>query len=332
MRKILLLMISCVVIMCGVIFSKETCEAAKDYEKYSYDEIMSDDVSSSAITVTFEEVTMEKGERLRLHHDMKPSKVVWECSDNSIAKVSDGYVKAIKKGNVLVTGIYKDTAYEWEIEIKPKSKNAIYLTFDDGPSLTSTPKVLDILKKHKVKATFFVINYDKRGAKLIKRADREGHTIAIHGYSHNYASIYKSEAAYMKNVTSLQKKLNDLIGYDTWLTRFPGGSSNMVSRNYNKGIMRRLVKKVDKAGFSYFDWNVSSGDASTVTKTSEQVYRNVTRSLKKNQDNIVLMHDFSGNYKTINALERIIKYAKKKGFTFKAITDSTAQIHHNLNN
>jgi len=332
MKKLLRIVCMCFALFAVLSYSKHSEAASKDYSLYSYEEIMADPVSSAAITVTTEKVTMERGETLRLHHDLKPSKVVWQSANKKIASVSDGKVKALKTGKVRISCIYKDYAYEWKLDIKPKSKNVIYLTFDDGPSLTSTPKVLDILKKHNVKATFFVINYDKKGAKLIKRAEREGHSIAIHGYSHDYASIYKTEQTYMNNLIKLQKKLNDLLGYDVWLTRFPGGSSNLVSRRYNKGIMSRLVKKIDKAGFSYFDWNVSSGDASAVPQTSDRIYKNVTRSLRKNRGNIVLMHDFSGNYKTINALENIIKYAKKKGYTFKAITDSTAPVHHDVNN
>jgi len=321
------------IIMVYIAFNNNAYASSDDYKNYTYDEIMADAVSASAISVTIEDgIKMQRGESLRLHYDLKPSKVVWKVSDSSVATVSNNRVKALKKGKVKVSCIYKDEAYEWNIEIEPKKKKVIYLTFDDGPSLSSTPKVLNILKKNKVKATFFVINFDKKGAKLIERAEREGHTIAIHGYSHDYSKIYKSEKAYMKNLTTLQDKLYDLLGYNVWITRFPGGGSNLVSRRYSKGIMTRLAKKTDKAGFAYFDWNVGSGDASPFAITSDQIYRNVTRSIKKNQENIVLMHDFSGNYKTINALDRIIKYGKKKGYIFRAITDSTTPVHHGINN
>ena len=209
-------------------------------------------------------------------------------------------------------------------------KGIIYLTFDDGPSTSITPKVLDILKAKNVKATFFILNYDSAGEKLVKRAYAEGHTIAIHGYSHQYSEIYKSEDAYMKNITKLQEKIKDSTGYNATITRFPGGSSNTVSR-FNKGIMTRLTKLVVSKGYKYFDWNVSSGDAGGA-RTKEEVYNNVVNGLRKSRANVVLMHDFSGNYKTLNALSDIIDYGLQNGYTFNRITESTPMVTHGVNN
>jgi len=65
------------------------------------------------------------------------------------------------------------------------------LTFDDGPTTSVTPKILDILKEENVKATFFVIGKSaEEHPEIVKRAYDEGHYIANHGYSHNYKSIY----------------------------------------------------------------------------------------------------------------------------------------------
>ncbi len=207
----------------------------------------------------------------------------------------------------------------------------IYLTFDDGPSSTITPKVLDVLKEKGVKATFFILNYSAANEKLVKREINEGHTIGIHGYSHTYSEIYTSVDAYMNNITKLRDKLKSSTGYDTIYTRFPGGSSNTVSRRYCKGIMTQLTKEVVARGYKYFDWNVSSGDAGNA-KTSQDVYNNVTKGLKPNRTNIVLMHDFSGNTKTLNALASIIDYGLKNGYKFSSINSSTPMIKHSVNN
>ncbi len=207
----------------------------------------------------------------------------------------------------------------------------IYLTFDDGPSSSITPKILDILKKKNVKATFFILNYSSSLEYLVKREYNEGHSIGIHGYSHTYSKIYTSDEAFMNNITKLQEKIKKTTGYSPTIIRFPGGSSNTVSRNYNKGIMTRLTEEVLKRGFKYYDWNVSSGDAGGA-KTSKQVYNNVTKGLKKNRANIVLMHDFGGNTKTLNALSDIIDYGLKNGYTFKSITMETPMVTHNVNN
>lgn len=206
----------------------------------------------------------------------------------------------------------------------------IYLTFDDGPSSSITPKVLDILKKKSVKATFFILNYDSNGEKYIKREVAEGHTVGIHGYSHNYKDIYKSVDAYMSNITKLQTKIKNSTGITTYYTRFPGGSSNTISK-FNPGIMSKLVNEVTARGFKYFDWNVSAGDAGEA-KNSADVYNNVTKGLRKTRANVVLMHDFSGNKKTLNALESIIDYGLSNGFTFSKIDDSAPTAHHGVNN
>lgn len=209
-------------------------------------------------------------------------------------------------------------------------KGVIYLTFDDGPSTNITPKILDVLKEKGVKATFFILNYNSAGEQLVKREYAEGHTVAIHGYSHKYADIYKSVEIYMENITKLQEKIKNSIGYTATITRFPGGSSNKVSR-YNPGIMTKLVKEVVDRGFKYFDWNVSSGDAGGA-KTADDVYNNVIKGLSKSKQNVVLMHDFSGNTKTLNALPRIIDYGIANGYTFERITESTPMVTHKPNN
>ncbi len=207
----------------------------------------------------------------------------------------------------------------------------IYLTFDDGPSSSITPKILDILKDENVKATFFLVNYSSSNEKLVKREVNEGHSVGIHGYSHDYKQIYQSVDTYMNNITKLQDKIKKSTGVTTYITRFPGGSSNTVSKKYCKGIMTKLTKEVVNRGYYYYDWNVSSGDAGGA-KTSKQVYNNVTKRIKPNRNNIVLMHDFSGNIKTLNALRAIIQYGKKNNYTFKKITTETPMVKHGVNN
>ena len=213
---------------------------------------------------------------------------------------------------------------------KEKECGKIYLTFDDGPSLNTTPKILKILKEENVKATFFILNYDKNGEVLVKQIVNEGHSIGIHGYSHNYKKIYKSVDAYMQNLTKLQDKIKKSTGVTTVLTRFPGGSSNTIS-SFNPKIMTKLTKEVVEQGFRYYDWNVSSGDAGEA-KNKNEVYKNVIRDLSPKGNNIVLMHDFSSNNKTVDALKKIIQYGKQNGYEFKAITNDTPMLKHRVNN
>jgi len=213
-----------------------------------------------------------------------------------------------------------------------ESSNRVYLTFDDGPSSNVTPRILDTLKTNGVKATFFIIDYRSSDKHLVQRMINEGHTVGIHGYSHDYATIYANGEAFMNNVYRLRDKLLADFGYNATIIRFPGGSSNTVSRNYNKGIMTRLVKQVEQEGFAYFDWNVSSGDASGGSVSKSSIYRNVTSRLGKGYNNVVLMHDAGGKSTTADALQDIIDYAKGNGYCFSALSPSTPPVHHGVNN
>ena len=209
-------------------------------------------------------------------------------------------------------------------------KGVIYLTFDDGPSSNITPQILDVLKEKGVKATFFILNYNSTGEAIVKREIAEGHTVGIHGYSHTYKEIYKSEEAYMENITKLQEKIKKSTGYNATITRFPGGSSNTISR-FNPGIMTRLSKLVVEKGYKYFDWNISSGDAGGA-KSADDIYNNVIKGLSKSKQNVVLMHDTNAKSMTLKALPRIIDYGLENGYKFERITESTPMVTHKPNN
>ena len=213
-------------------------------------------------------------------------------------------------------------------------KGVIYLTFDDGPSGSVTPKILKTLEKYKVPATFFVIGYDRdpKKIKLMKRALKDGCTIGIHGNSHDYSKIYTSVPAFMDNITSLDKALKEDLGYDAFVIRFPGGSSNTVSEEYSKGIMSKLVKEVQLNGYRYTDWNVDSTDASGNNIPAEDIVSSVKNNCSKDYYNVVLMHDTDAKQTTAKALPRIIKWAKKEGYVFKPITIKSPNVHHQVNN
>lgn len=209
------------------------------------------------------------------------------------------------------------------------NKGLIYLTFDDGPSGT-TSKILDILKRNNVKATFFVVNFSTGYEPIIKRIVNEGHTIALHSYTHNYKLIYSSVDSYYDDLLLLREKVKKVTGVESNIIRFPGGSSNTVSL-FNRGIMTTLIKSVKENGYHYFDWNVDSRDAGGA-RNSTEVYNNVMNNLNPNRNNIVLMHDSHNNNKTVEALENIIRDAKNKGYKFANITMNTPMVVHGVNN
>lgn len=204
----------------------------------------------------------------------------------------------------------------------------IYLTFDDGPTIY-TDELLNTLDKHSVKATFFVVGNKGQNKKIKEIVDR-GHSIAIHSVTHSYASIYKSKEAFFKDLYEMQNIIEQECGVKTFLMRFPGGSSNAVSKQYCKGIMTQLVKEVQEQGFHYFDWNVSSGDAGG-TKTPEQVYNNVIKGIKSQSGNsVVLQHDTQKF--SIDAVDKIIRWGKINGYAFTSIDMNTKEVHHGIAN
>lgn len=204
----------------------------------------------------------------------------------------------------------------------------IYLTFDDGP-YQYTEKLLGVLEKYDVKATFFVTNAYPGYQDLIGKEYRAGHGVAVHTYSHDYSKVYASDAAYWADF----EKMNDIVekqtGQRSIMFRFPGGSSNAVSRKYSTGIMSRLVKQSREKGLVYYDWNVTSGDAGETT-SSEQVYKNIIHGVQQQDRSIVLCHDVKSY--TVNAMDKTIAWCLDHGYSFRVLTPNGYTVHHGVNN
>lgn len=204
----------------------------------------------------------------------------------------------------------------------------IYLTFDDGPG-AHTARLLDILKKYGIKATFFVTGFGDDD--LILREFKDGHTVALHSYTHDYSYVYSSIDNFFTDLKMVQDRVKSITGQAVTLIRFPGGSSNLVSTRYDGGshIMSRLVEEVTNRGFTYFDWNISSGDAGQTTD-SDVVYENVVYALKEGGSSVVLQHDVK-DY-SVDAVERIIQYGLEHGYVFAPLTADSFTAHHGVNN
>ena len=228
------------------------------------------------------------------------------------------------KGEVTRTIIVRNTNLANNGSI---SSGTIYLTFDDGPRDGTTNVILDILKEENVKATFFVTcngpDY------LISRIYNEGHMLALHTATHEYSYVYSSVDNYFNDLNRVKNRVKNITGYDSKIIRFPGGSSNTISRNYQVGIMSTLTSMVLDKGYRYFDWNVDSNDAGGARNSSD-VYYNVVSHLSKNRANVVLMHDIKPM--TRDALRNIIKYGKDNGYNFKRIENDTYMVRHGVNN
>lgn len=211
---------------------------------------------------------------------------------------------------------------------KASDEKTVYLTIDDGPS-DKTQQVLDILDKYGCKATFFVTGHDKAHFPMIAEAYKRGHTIGLHTYSHDYASIYSSTSAYYADLDAIGKVLKDQIGYVPCFIRFPGGSSNGISANYAPGIMTELTKDVQARGYQYYDWNLSVGDGAEHT-TEEIVGYGTAHGPDKNI--MLLCHDSTTKQTTVDALPAIIEHYQSQGYTFKAIDRQSWVCHHGVSN
>lgn len=211
-----------------------------------------------------------------------------------------------------------------------QNDHKVYLTFDDGPS-QNTLEILRILKEHNAKATFFVVN-SKYNA-YMKRIVKSGNAIALHTFTHSYKTIYQSEAAYFEDLQKISDVVKRETGVEAKVIRFPGGSSNTVSRRYRKGIMSRLTKQVEEKGYTYFDWNCSSGDANGNGIPAAKLLRNIRAETKHmNGHIVVLMHDSQAKTTTVEALPDILTYFESRGFTFEVLTPETPVVHHGVNN
>jgi peptidoglycan/xylan/chitin deacetylase (PgdA/CDA1 family) len=216
------------------------------------------------------------------------------------------------------------------IEAKKDGVKTCYLTFDDGPSY-NTEKVLKILKQYNIKATFFVTGTHSDSYQYLKQIVDEGHTIGLHTYSHDYEEIYTSLANYMKDLKKIKELVKEKTGIDCKYIRFPGGSSNLVSKKYNVGIMKRLTKKVIDEGYQYYDWTCVNGDGENV-KTVSGLIKKAKEEIGDLEDIMFLMHDGSQNDITVKALPTIIEYLINQGYEFKVVDDNSPTFHHSVQN
>lgn len=266
----------------------------------------------------------------------------YEENGASAVDSCDGELEVTREGEVnsSVTGTYEikyksrdEAGNEGEAKrtvkiIDPASGNRIvYLTFDDGPG-EHTGRLLDILAKYNVKATFFVTG--RGDDALIKREYDEGHTVALHTNTHDYAYIYANANNFFWDLSVVRDRVQRITGYAPTLIRFPGGSSNTISAVYDGGtrIMSYLTAEVGRRGFAYADWNVSSGDAGGAY-TSDDVYWNVINRFGEGQY-VVLQHDIKGF--SVDAVERIIQYGQSNGYTFLPMKETSFLAHHGVNN
>ena len=284
-------------------------------------------------------ITLEGGEDYVVPVGVKYQDPGFSATDNVDGDLT-GKVIVEGQANWLVPGIYPITytvtdAYEntttltRNVIMQPAERpetvypeqKTIYLTFDDGPG-PYTEKLLNILDKYQIKATFFVMDtgeYD-----LMKQIVERGHSIGIHTMTHDYREIYASTDAFFNDLYGMQDLIYEHTGVKTTLMRFPGGSSNEISIGICPGIMSTLTEAVQDAGFQFFDWNVLSGDAGDTTKTRE-VYNYVVNATAQLDVALVLQHDIHGY--SVAAVEDIILWGLENGYQFLPLQANSPGYH-----
>lgn len=204
-----------------------------------------------------------------------------------------------------------------------EGKKLVYLTFDDGPS-DYTDEILDILKQYNVKATFFVLakeGYEEQYQRIID----EGHTLAMHSYTHQYSQIYESPEAFHQDIILLSDFIYEMTGYRCEFYRFPGGSSNTIIK-FDKKDLFDILKEEELV---YFDWNVTSQDASVTTLSAQTITDNVLDGVAQVGNAVVLMHDAAGKHTTVEALPGILEsLLADEDIVILPITSGTTPVCH----
>lgn len=200
-----------------------------------------------------------------------------------------------------------------------KGIKVVYLTFDDGPTPNNTPRILEILKKNNIKATFFVIG---QNPDMYKQIVDQGHAIAIHTYSHEYKQVYASEDAFFQDLYKLRDLIIEKTGVNPKVTRFPGGSS---TTRVSKPIKQAIINRLTKEGYVYQDWNCDSTDASGNKVPVEKLVKNGVCNVREVN---LLMHDAYAKTTTVEALQQIIDAYKAKGYIFEVLTVDSPKFQH----
>lgn len=198
-------------------------------------------------------------------------------------------------------------------------EKVIYLTFDDGPSVT-TNKILDILKEKDIKATFFLIGNQIVGFEdTVKRIHKEGHSIGLHTYTHKFKRIYRNNDNFIKEMNDCRKEINKITGTNPNIIRFPGGS--------RKRLNNEFLNKLHKDNFKIYDWNVQVSDGINPKTPSSKLFREATTDTDSIPSIILLMHCDYMHKNTCEALPKIIEYYKQQGYVFKPITEDTSELY-----
>ena len=205
----------------------------------------------------------------------------------------------------------------------PANGRVCYLTFDDGPC-ANTNKILNILAENNVKATFFVVG--TMSTNKIVDIYNAGHSVGLHTGSHDLSKVYANPEGFINDLKSISDTVYKKIGIRSNLTRFPGGSATAaMKKRLGSDGFETVTQLMEEQGYTYFDWNIDSGDTHEKSPSKSYVMNQVKKGLYKSNGELksevcILMHDIKGV--TVEALPDIIAELKSLGYTFKRLDGS----------
>ncbi len=221
--------------------------------------------------------------------------------------------------------MYPDFYVNTPVGATAQDTGTMYLTFDDGPS-SNTPLLLSILRSKDVKATFFVVGGDtEKQRQWMRDIVEDGNTLGMHSYTHNYHMIYASVEAFLDDYYKLFTNIKEATGQTPTIFRFPGGSVN----SYDYPVYREIVAEMLRRGFVFYDWNLSSGDASSNYMSPKRITANILDHAQESSRGIVLFHDAPSKDSTVEALAGVIDGLREQGFTFASLTREVRPILFN---
>ena len=237
--------------------------------------------------------------------------------------------QSVMGDNAVVGSLEKEPDPETEESEFPEEEveaaHKVYLTFDDGPS-ANTEKILEILDRYDIKATFFVVGTAcENDEEALKKIVEAGHTLGMHSCNHKYSQLYASVESFGEDLKRQQDYLYEVTGVKSTVYRFPGGSSNKVSDI----AMKEFAQYLDSQYIRFFDWNISSGDGGSYLFPAETIIENCTSNVSNYSTSVILMHDSAGKSTTLEALPTIIeKIQDMEDTVILPITGGTEPVQH----
>lgn len=195
------------------------------------------------------------------------------------------------------------------IQQDKKLPKVLYLTFDDGPS-AYTDKLLEVLDKYQVKATFFMLDGAmKKNPESVKHIVERGHAVGLHGVTHKPQTFYCGIDGPLKEMNQTNDTLESIVGFRSCLIRTPFGS--------NPHLTQKQYLNLVSNEYRIWDWNIDSKD--WAYNNPQKAFITTVKNMKtsKKEPKVVLFHDMKYVAET---LELFLKWMEENEYTSKEIT------------